>query len=79
MTNPKITAAERKRIEALIRVLVEIIVEGMMTNEDGTLIETFKPPCQVCATTKRLASKALGVKPFWEDDAGELNRLIMKG
>ena len=61
----------------LRQVLVKIIIEGMMVKDDGTLWETFKPPCQVCVETKRLASEALGVTPFWEDEAKELNSLIL--
>jgi len=59
-------------------VLIAIVIEGMATNVDGMLLETFEPPCRVCVETKRLASGALGIKPFWEDNAEELNRLIME-
>ena len=65
-----------KEKEMFTQTIIKIIVEGMMLNDDGTLWETFRPPCQVCTTTKRIASEALGVVPFWQDEAKELNQKI---
>ena len=65
-----------KEKEMFTQTIIKIIVEGMMLNDDGTLFETFKPPCQVCVETKRLALEAFGVTPFWEDEAKMLNQKI---